>query len=700
LFELEYKREELQFNESKIRKLGILVDPISNDNEHVLFAEFINEDEGLKVYKSKISDLIDETTENYEKLNTGVEKANWYLSSEQKIRIARVDDEDTQKLYFKGKQSEQWKLIYERESHLDIFKPIDVLVDDSIIAISNLERDKTAVVKVNASNVRNAEVLFESDVYDITHAKFDKKLNKLEYVVSNFLGAPSVDYLIDESNKSLKILQNEFGNEKLYRVSESRDGKNGIFYVISNDQPGRYIHVDRKGHKHRLLYQEIDSLDSEMLAKNELLSLRNESGGLLEAFITLPQYKSEKYPLVVMPHGGPIGIRDNDLFSREVQYLANRGFAVLRVNFRGSFGYGKKYLEAGVSQWGKGIEKDIDLALSESLKQFPIDAENVCIIGGSYGGYSALMSTIKYHNRYKCVVSYFGVTDLNLLYSSSVRTQIKQVKESIDKVVGDVLSNPEQAKLHSPVFIADKINVPVLLMAGKRDFRAHVEHTERLDYVLNILGKESNYVEYPESGHGHPNWLGMRHQFIRIIDFLNQHLKNPKPITDQNKKILAKDYFFVAREQRKDGVAPSDRDEVFQYTKKAADLSHPEAMHDLAYFLEKGIHLEKNLEESISLYGRAAKKDNLKAVLRLAKIYRYGLLGVARDSSRAFRYYEQAYRLNSFTGAWEMGKILICQGKKTQALEAVESLKSKAKDYSDRSVHLMRNYSKEDLECG
>ena len=700
LFELEYKDKELQFAESKIRKVGILVDPISIDYENVIFAEFINEEEGFRVYKSKFSSLIDDSIEDNEKLNIGVEKANWYLSSEQKIRIARVTEEDSLKLYFKKQQSEQWKLIYERQSHLDIFQPIDVLADDSIIAISNLERDKTAVVKVNASDVREAEVLFESNIYDITDAKFDKKLNRLDYVVSNSQGAPSVEYLIDESDEILNSLQNEFSEQKLYRVSESIDGQDGIFYVISDDQPGRYIHVDRKRQDHRLLYSDIDNLNSEMLTKNELLSLENESGELLEAFITIPKYKSEKYPLVVMPHGGPIGIRDNDLFNREVQYLSNRGFAVLRVNFRGSLGYGKKYLKAGVSQWGKGIEKDIDSALRESLKRFPIDPENICIIGGSYGGYSALMSTIKYPNRYKCAVSYFGVTDLNLLYSSSARNQLKQAKENIDKVVGDVLANPAQAKKHSPVFIADQIKVPVLLMAGKRDFRAHVEHTERLDYVLKILGKDSDYVEYPRSGHGHPDWYGTRHQFIRIVDFLNEHLENPKPITTQNRKLLAKDYFFVARQQRKDGVAPSNRDEVFSYTKKAADLSHPQAMHDLAYFLEKGIFMKRNLDESLSFYKRAARKDNLKAVLRLAEIYRYGLLNAPKDQSRAFQYYEQAYRLNSFRGAWEMGKILICEGKKAQAIEAVESLKAKAKDYSERSVYLMQNYTKDNLECG
>lgn len=185
-----------------------------------------------------------------------------------------------------------------------------------------------------------------------------------------------------------------------------------------------------------------------------------------------------------MPHGGPIGVTDYDLFQREVQFFASRGYAVLRVNFRGSSGYGKEFMESGRGQWGKKIEDDINEIVTAVKSKYPIRPGNSCIIGASYGGYSAFISVIRFPRQYKCAVSCFGVMDIPLLLSSNNAMKHKSVRNEILYVVGDPKKENVDHVAVSPVYLADKIDVPVMLMAGWRDRIADMEHSHRMHYML------------------------------------------------------------------------------------------------------------------------------------------------------------------------------------------------------------------------
>ena len=286
-----------------------------------------------------------------------------------------------------------------------------------------------------------------------------------------------------------------------YIVSRNRDADVFVYTKGGIDTPFQF-YLDNKGEE-TLLGSTMPWLAQHNLGKSHVVKSTSSDGTVIESFLTMPTNRGDaKVPLIVMPHGGPIGIQDTRHFSATTHYFAHHGFAVLSPNYRGSAGYGKSFLSAGKRQWGRLIEDDVDSALNMSIEAFNIDPGKVCILGISYGGYSALVSSIRFPQKYKCAVSYAGVTDLTLLYSQSQVADEDAKKKIWSELAGDIEADWDLLVENSPVYNVDKIQVPILIAQGGRDRIVDEENYLRMLYMLKRFNKEYEKLYMLNEIHG------------------------------------------------------------------------------------------------------------------------------------------------------------------------------------------------------
>jgi len=234
----------------------------------------------------------------------------------------------------------------------------------------------------------------------------------------------------------------------------------------------------------------------------ETIEVTSEDGERVEAFLALPNDRREGgAPLIVMPHGGPIGVRDNKDYNPIVQYFASWGFAFLQVNYRGSSGYGRRFEDAGKKQWAQGIEDDIDAAVEYAIARPEIDGTRICIVGGSYGGFSALASVIRHAKRYRCAASLNGAADIPLGFSDGECADSERCVESLVDIVGDPKTERDKLVDISPAYHVDQIHTPVFVIYGTEDQRVDPDHSHRLLLMLETFGKEHESLEVKGAGH-------------------------------------------------------------------------------------------------------------------------------------------------------------------------------------------------------
>ncbi|HEY4554906.1 MAG TPA: prolyl oligopeptidase family serine peptidase, partial [Lysobacter sp.] len=246
--------------------------------------------------------------------------------------------------------------------------------------------------------------VFEDPVADVSDLIWSADGNALIAAVTQ-AGAPKVT-LIDEDHPDAQLyasLSAAFPGQFVDFSSATRDGKRIIVSVYSDTNPGELYLYDRDSGKARFLMQGRKWIDAAAMSPVKPFSFTARDGTLIHGYLTLPKHGGGKQlPLIVNPHGGPIGPRDSWRFNNEAQLLASRGYAVLKVNFRGSGGYGQGFQDAGHSQWAQGIQNDIIDATRWAIREGYADQERICIYGGSFGGYSALMAPIREPGLYKC----------------------------------------------------------------------------------------------------------------------------------------------------------------------------------------------------------------------------------------------------------------------------------------------------------
>lgn len=294
------------------------------------------------------------------------------------------------------------------------------------------------------------------------------------------------------------------------------DRQTGIAYAYQRET-GRMV----------LLGRERNDLNPALMSAMDFKTYRARDGREIPAYLTLPRNAGGKrpLPLVVMVHGGPAARGPLWGWQADVQFLASRGYAVLQPEPRGSTGFGIAHAQAGWRQWGQAMQDDIADGAQWLIKEGIADPKRVCILGGSYGGYAAMMGLVKHPDLYACAVNFVGVTDLDLLFSATwddVKGPFKTV--GLAKLVGDRKLDAEMLKANSPVEQAARIGKPVLMAYGRRDQRVPIEHGQRMRDALKGHNPNVEWVVYDKEGHG---WYMVATQvdfWTRVERFLAAHM--------------------------------------------------------------------------------------------------------------------------------------------------------------------------------
>ncbi|MGO1891770.1 MAG: alpha/beta hydrolase family protein, partial [Luteimonas sp.] len=261
--------------------------------------------------------------------------------------------------------------------------------------------------------------------------------------------------------------------------------------------------------------------DPSTMATMQAVQVQTRDGLTLHGFLTVPKDSDGKgLPLVVMPHGGPFGVFDSWGFNSDTQLLASAGYAVLRVNFRGSGNYGRAFQRAGAMQWGRAMQDDLTDATRWAIEEGIADGSRICIYGASYGGYAALMGVAREPDLYQCAVGYVGVYDLPRMSRENRRIG-RWARTWTGDWVGD---DAGELAAVSPVRLADRIKVPVLLAAGGEDLVAPIEHSEAMERALTRAGVPVETLYYRTEGHGFHAVEHRRAFYGKLLEFLGRHL--------------------------------------------------------------------------------------------------------------------------------------------------------------------------------
>jgi len=334
--------------------------------------------------------------------------------------------------------------------------------------------------------------------------------------------------LIDEDHPEAAIyksLSAAFPGKFVDFSSHTRDGRQILVSVRSDTDPGEIYLYDRANGSARLLMRHRDWVDPEKSASVRPFSVRARDGLQLHGYLTVPNGSDGKnLPLIVNPHGGPIGPRDQWGYNWETQLFASRGYAVLQVNFRGSGGYGKAFRDAGHMNWADGIQNDIIDATRWAIDQGHADPERICIYGGSFGGYSALMAPIREPGMFKCTFGYVGVYDVEMMFK---RGDIPQRESGLRYLRRTHGSDAAAWRNASPARRADEVRIPVYLAAGARDERTPPEQTELMEKALRSAGNPPEGVII-QSGemHGFYGLEARVNLYTEMLDFFARHIGN------------------------------------------------------------------------------------------------------------------------------------------------------------------------------
>jgi dipeptidyl aminopeptidase/acylaminoacyl peptidase len=305
-------------------------------------------------------------------------------------------------------------------------------------------------------------------------------------------------------------------------IDYSEDGSQLLFSVSSDRDPGTYYLIDTKTNKVSKLFSAYPWIDPSRMAERRPLRFKASDGTELEAILTLPPGKGEtNLPMVLLPHGGPHGIDDDWFYDNDAQFLANRGYLVLQVNYRGSGGRGRNFNESGYLQWGTRIQQDLIDGVKWAVAESYADPRRVCVYGSSFGGYSAMMTAIRAPGVFKCAVGYAGIYDLAMMYKKGDVREQKSGRSYLNTVIG---KDDADLAANSPDKLADKIDVPVLLIHGEDDERAPFAQAKAMRAALDAAHKPYEWLSKPGEGHGFFAEKNNIEFYSTLQAFLDKHI--------------------------------------------------------------------------------------------------------------------------------------------------------------------------------
>jgi dipeptidyl aminopeptidase/acylaminoacyl peptidase len=412
----------------------------------------------------------------------------WYPDADGKIRLVRASDGVDETILYRPNDKESFKPIIANNFKTSV-KPIAFTGEGNyFLALSNVNRDKSALVEINAEDGKERKVIFASDHADIQDYQYSKNRHKIELV--SWDAAKPQKYFLDAEIKSIynKLSAELNGNE--IEIADRDSAENKFIIITYTDRnPGSYYLYEKNIGKLTKLGDINPNLKPEELCTMQPISYKASDGMTINGYLTLPLGSATtNLPLVVMPHDGPFG-HNSWGYNPEVQFLANRGYAVFLVNYRGSTGFGKAFYSAGFKEVGGKIQQDITDGVNWLIQNKTANPKKIAIFGGGFGGFSALYGVSFHPDIYNCAIVQHGLINF-FTYIKDAPPFLKPLVQMTYERVGNPETDANQLRAISPVFNTSKIRVPLLIFQGARDDRANI--SELNQFVRELQKQNGN----------------------------------------------------------------------------------------------------------------------------------------------------------------------------------------------------------------
>lgn len=444
----------------------------------------------------------------------------WFVSSDGKVRLALSSDSVEDRLWYREEEGLPYRNILETDFSSLVY-PLGPLKDSKqhVYALSNRGRDKMAVVNLDLESgketilAKNGLVDMNGDGYSFTRQEllFSTAYSKKKEIVIH--------------NEQLKGIYNnissQFQGNSVDIIDVDSSFQTVLFKTYTDTNPGG-IYYYYKG-KVKELTPINPSLSNKRLSTMEEVSFDSRDGKNIKGYITYPLKKKDKYPVVVLVHDGP-NRRDVWGFNPEVQFLANRGYAVFQVNYRGSVGLGKQFYVAGFKQWGGEIQNDINDGVAWLIHKGVADKDRIAIMGTGFGGYSALYAACFNPTLYKCAISSSGYINL-FAYFKEFPPYYNSYKQLYYKIIGDPQKEYELFKAISPLFHAEKIRMPILMFQGGKDRYNNMTDVNHFVQKLKSNNVQFKYVLKEDEGRRFKKDENVVEFYQTIENFLKEQLK-------------------------------------------------------------------------------------------------------------------------------------------------------------------------------
>ena len=450
-------------------------------------------------------------------------QTSWVIDHNGMVRIAVATDGINNTYFYRPDSKSNFKKVvtynFKNSVKLHFFDSKNKYV----YATTNVESDKSIVVKMNPKNFKTVDVIYKNKNYDSKDATYSKRFKKIaavRYIDWKYRKKIFIPYY----KKITEALENHFKNKEVSLTSSNKNEDLFVVYVDNDRTKGMYYTFDVKKDKLKEFANPSPWLNESQMAEMKPIKYKTRDGLTIEGYLTLPKGKAKNLPLVVNPHGGPWN-RNVWGYDSEVQFLANRGYAVLQMNFRGSTGYGKKFWKASFKEWGKKMQNDITDGVKWAVEKGFAEKDKVCIYGFSYGGYATLAGLTFTPDLYKCGVDYVGISNLFTLQATLSKYR-KPYKKMLHEMVGHPEKDKALLKNASPYYHADKIKAALFVAQGANDPRVKKSESDQIVNALKSRGVEVEYMVKEDEGHGFNNEENRFEFYEKMEEFLKENI-NP-----------------------------------------------------------------------------------------------------------------------------------------------------------------------------
>lgn len=499
---------------------GVLTNPLINDKKHVLVTGYpANQSgEGIPtVYKVNVYN--------------GVKRPIMRLPLPQSVAVADSELErwastgrDSKRrplLHLRTQSKSDWKVVWEGDGPEHLLQPV-AFTNDSLYVLSNIDTPTISLIELNLET-KERNVIISHERYDMESAVFGSKPGELLAVCTRADRPRCFPVDLNHQQSGLMAdLGRAFPEQSVSFSSWTRTGDFVSILVRSDRNPGDYFLIDTKELNATHIVSRRGWVKPDDMAPKNPISFSSRDGNTIEGYFTKPVGSEGPVPTVVVVHGGPHGPRDDWHYEGAIQLLASRGYGVLQINYRGSGGYGREFETSGHRKWGTVIQNDITDGVRWAIGKSLIDADRVCISGGSFGGYSAIMSAAREPDLYRCAIAHVGVYDLALMFRAGDIPGSRGGRAYLHRVLG---SDEDALSSQSPVNHVDKIKAALMISYGQRDDRAPPIQSKRLIDALDAAGKPYELLVEGREGHGFVSEEARLRFFEKQLAFLDKHIR-------------------------------------------------------------------------------------------------------------------------------------------------------------------------------